>query len=142
MCFPRIWRDITQKKQNTWNRVQRATLHVALMIGTAEYRLNMPRNKPPHPGQYVLEDCIKPLGLTVTEAAEGLGVTRNTLSRLINGRNGVSPEMAVRLSKAFGSTPEMWLRLQTAYELAQVQEKSGTIRVKRLFAAADAAESA
>jgi addiction module HigA family antidote len=104
--------------------------------------MHMPQNKPPHPGQYILEDCIKPLGLTITEAADGLGVTRNTLSRLINGHNGVSPEMAVRLSKAFGSTPEMWLRLQTAYDLAQVQEKARTIQVKRLSARADAAGAA
>ena len=88
----------------------------------------------PHPGEYILEECIRPLGLTVTEAAEGLGVTRNTLSRLINRRNGVSPEMAVRLSMAFGSTPEMWLRLQNAYDLAEARQKAGKLQVKRFVA--------
>lgn len=90
----------------------------------------MPMNTPPHPGEIILEDCIKPLGLTITEAAEGLGVTRNTLSRLVNGKNGISPEMAMRLSKAFGSSPEMWLRLQMNYDLAQIRQKETTIRVK------------
>lgn len=86
---------------------------------------------PPHPGEYLLEDCIKPLGLSISEVARGLGVTRNTLSRLINGKNGVSPDMAVRLSMAFGSTPEMWLRLQNAYDLARVRD---TIQVERFAA--------
>jgi addiction module HigA family antidote len=94
----------------------------------------MPKQNPPHPGEYVLEECIKPLGLTITEAAEGLGVTRNTLSRLIHGHNGVSPDMAVRLSMAFGSTPEMWLRLQNAYDLAQVRKNTETIHVKKFEA--------
>ena len=91
----------------------------------------MSKNNPPHPGEYILEECLKPLGLTITAAAEGLGVTRNTFSRLINGHNGVSPEMAVRLSMAFGSTPEMWLRLQNAYDLAQARKSAAKIRVKR-----------
>ncbi|MEM6335626.1 MAG: HigA family addiction module antitoxin [Bacteroidota bacterium] len=84
----------------------------------------MPKNNPAHPGEIVYEDCIKPLGLTLTAAAKGLGVTRNTLSRLVNKRNGVSPAMAIRLAKAFGSTPEMWLRLQNAYDLAQARRDS------------------
>ena len=71
----------------------------------------MPKNNPPHPGDYLFEDCIKPLGLSVSEAANGLGVNRSTLSRLINHQSGVSPDMAIRLSMAFGSTPEMWLRM-------------------------------
>lgn len=95
----------------------------------------MPETKPPHPGEYVLEECIKPLGLTVTDAAEGLGVTRNTLSRLIHGHNGVSAEMAVRLSMAFGSTPEMWLRLQNAYDLSEARERAGKMAVKRFVVA-------
>lgn len=95
----------------------------------------MPKNRPPHPGEYVEHECIRPLGLTVAQAAKGLGVSRSTLSRLINGQIGVSPEMAVRLSKAFGSTPEMWLRLQNAYDLAQVRTRSGAIKVKRFEAA-------
>ncbi len=80
----------------------------------------MPMKNPPHPGG-IVKDCIDDLGLSVTDAARILGVTRPTLSRVINSRAGISPEMAVRLSKAFGSTPEMWLRLQVAYDLAQVR---------------------
>ena len=87
--------------------------------------------KPIHPGEYILEDCIKPLGLTITRAAEGLGVSRNSLSRLINDKNGVSPDMAIRLSMAFGSTPEMWLRLQNAYDLDRVLDRKGNIQVER-----------
>ena len=90
----------------------------------------MPEVTPPHPGEYLLEECLRPLGLSVTEAARGLGVTRNTLSRLIHGHNGVSPEMAVRLSMAFGSTPEMWLRLQNAYDLADARKRLKRLRVK------------
>ena len=91
----------------------------------------MLRNNPPHPGEYVLEDCLKPLGLTITEAAQGLGVSRNTLSRLIHGHHGVSPDMAIRLSLAFGSTAEMWLRLQNAYDLAQAKRKAEEMRVTK-----------
>lgn len=90
--------------------------------------------RPIHPGEYVMEECIKPLGITITQAAEGLGVSRNTLSRLINRKNGVSPEMAIRLSMAFGSTPEMWLKLQNTYDLAMARAK-GDIQVKRIQAA-------
>ena len=84
---------------------------------------------PPHPGLLVRCECIEPLGLKVTEAAAGLGVTRQTLNNLVNGKAGISPEMAVRLAKAFGSTPEFWLRLQVNYDLAQVRRE--TISVKR-----------
>lgn len=91
----------------------------------------MAMKTPPHPGRIILRDCIEPLGLTITEAAEGLGVTRNTLSRLINGHNGISPEMALRLSKAFGGSPESWLRQQMNYDLAQVKRESKEIRVKK-----------
>ena len=91
----------------------------------------MPMKSPPHPGTVVLEECIKPLGLSITEAAEGLGVTRATLSRLVNGRNGISPQMAIRLSKAFGGSAESWLRQQMNYDLAQVQKEAGDIHVKR-----------
>jgi antitoxin HigA-1 len=76
-------------------------------------------------------DCIEPLGLTVTEAAKVLGVTRQALNNLVNGKAGVSAEMAVRLSKAFGSEPEFWLRLQMNYDLAQVRRREGDINVKR-----------
>ena len=92
----------------------------------------MPMKNPPHPGRIVLQECIEPLGLSITKAAEGLGVTRNTLSRLVHGHHGISPEMAVRLSKAFGGSPESWLRLQMNYDLAQLGRDKETIRVKRL----------
>jgi len=77
---------------------------------------------PPHPGRIVREDCLVPLGLTVTEGARILGVTRQALNNLVNGKSGVSPEMAVRLAKAFGSDAETWLRMQLNYDLAQVRE--------------------
>ena len=86
---------------------------------------------PPHPGKFVLEECIKPLGLTITDAAAGLGVTRQTLSRLVNGQTGISPEMAIRLSKAFGGDPGTWLRQQLNYDLAQIQKEAERIDVKK-----------
>jgi len=90
----------------------------------------MPMHNPPHPGLTVRHECLEPLGLTVTEGAKVLGVTRQALNNLVNGKAGISPEMAVRLSKAFGTAPETWLRLQMAYDLAQVQQKK--ISVKRV----------
>lgn len=95
----------------------------------------MPMKMPPHPGRIVRQECIEPLGLSVTAAAEGLGVTRKALSELLNGKSGVSPEMAVRLSKAFGSSPELWLGLQMDYDLARVGKKATQIKVKRYRAA-------
>ena len=83
---------------------------------------------PPHPGRIVRQDCIEPLGLTITAAAQALGVTRQALNNLVNGKAGVSPEMAVRLSKAFGSSPEMWLRLQANFDLAQVRQEQIEVR--------------
>ena len=78
----------------------------------------------------MLRQCIEPLGLTITEAAEALGVTRNTLSELVNGKRGISPEMAVRLSKVFGGSEDGWLVQQAQYELAQVRRDR--IKLKRL----------
>jgi addiction module HigA family antidote len=86
---------------------------------------------PPHPGEVIKELCLDPLGLTVTAAAEGLGVSRRTVSMLINGRAGISPDMAIRLSKAFGRSPESWLQLQLQYDLSQAEKRSNTIKVKR-----------
>ena len=86
---------------------------------------------PPHPGRIVRQECIEPLELSVTEAAKGLGVTRKALSELLNGRSGISPEMALRLSKAFGSSAEMWLGLQLDYDLAQLRAKARTIKVQK-----------
>ncbi|MCX6632762.1 MAG: HigA family addiction module antitoxin [Candidatus Solibacter sp.] len=84
---------------------------------------------PPHPGRIVRQDCVEPLGLSITAAAKALGVTRQALNNLVNGKAGISPEMAVRLSKAFGGNPEMWLRLQANHDLAQVRQDE--IEVKR-----------
>lgn len=91
----------------------------------------MRMKNPPHPGEIIRDMCITPLRLTVTDAAQGLGVTRKTLSLLLNGKAGISPEMAVRLSKAFGRSPESWLQLQAQYDLAQVAAKDTEITVKR-----------
>ncbi len=88
---------------------------------------------PAHPGEIVREECLKPLGLTVTAAAEALGVTRKALSDLLNGHTGVSPEMAIRLEQVFGSTADTWLRMQMNYDLAQVRKR--TFKVKRLVPA-------
>lgn len=85
---------------------------------------------PPHPGRHVLEDCLKPLELSITKGAEILGVTRLTLSNVVNGKNGISPEMAIRLSKAFGGEPEVWLGMQSEYDLAQAMKKADRIKVK------------
>lgn len=87
---------------------------------------------PVHPGAVVREDCLKPLGLTVTETAARLGIGRQTLSNLVNERTAISIEMAYRLSKAFGSTPETWLRMQLAYDLAQSQHLVQEIEVERI----------
>jgi addiction module HigA family antidote len=91
----------------------------------------MPRmHNPPHPGEVIKELCLDPLKLTVTAAAEGLGVSRRTLSTLLNGRAGISPDMAIRLSKAFGRSPESWLQLQLQYDLWQAEQRSDAIKVK------------
>ena len=91
----------------------------------------MPMKNPVHPGEIVLHECIEPLGLTITQAATGLGVARTTLSRLVNGKQGISPDMAVRLSMGFGSTPETWLRMQMNYDLAQARKSAKNIHIKR-----------
>ena len=90
----------------------------------------MAMKNPPHPGGVVLRQCIEPLGLTITEAAAALGVTRTTLSELVNEKRGISPEMAVRLSQVFGGSAESWVIQQAQYDLAQVQVDR--IKLKRL----------
>lgn len=95
----------------------------------------MPMHNPPHPGGIVRRQCLAPLGLSVTEAAKGLGITRQALSDLLNGKAGVSVDMAIRLAKAFGSSPETWLGLQTAYDLWQARPRAQSIKVKRFEAA-------
>ena len=95
----------------------------------------MPMTNPVHPGAIVREDCLRPTGLSVTEAAKRLGVGRQTLSNLVNERASVSIEMAYRLSKAFGSTPETWLGMQLAYDLARSRHLEQSIEVDRVVAA-------
>ncbi len=94
----------------------------------------MSMKNPPHPGLSVRHDCLEPLGLSVTEGAKALGVTRQALNNLVNGNAGISPEMAVRLDKAFGGGAETWLRIQMAYDLAQV--RASGIHVKKYRQAA------
>jgi len=91
-------------------------------------------HSPPHPGEVIKELCLQPLGLTVTSAAKSLGVSRKALSELLNGRSGISPEMAVRLSLAFGTTAESWLNQQTHYDLWRIRKKARRIKVRRLAA--------
>jgi antitoxin HigA-1 len=91
---------------------------------------------PPHPGEIVREECIKPLGLTVTAAAEALGVTRKALSDLLNGHAGVSPDMAIRLEQVFGSTADTWLRMQMQRDLWVARQRSDKIKVNRRFTTA------
>lgn len=92
-------------------------------------------HNPPHPGEFIRRQCLDPLGLTVTEAARGLGVSRNTLSMLLNGRLCISPQMAIRLSKGFGGSPESWLRQQMHYDLWHAEQKADEIKVRRFEAA-------
>lgn len=90
----------------------------------------MPMKNPPHPGTVVRVSCLEPLGLNVTDGAKALGVSRQALSNLVNGRARMSSEMAIRLAKAFGSTTETWIRLQTAYDVVQAQAREVEITVK------------
>ena len=91
----------------------------------------MPMKNPPHPGRVVRLSCLEPLGLSVTDAAAVLGVSRQALSNLVNGRARISTDMAIRLAKAFGSTTETWIRLQAAYDIAQAAKRESQIRVDR-----------
>lgn len=91
----------------------------------------MPMKNPPHPGLSVRHDCLEPLGLSVTEAARRLGVSRKQLSDIVNCRAGISPEMAIRLDKVFGGSAETWYRMQASYDLTQAMKKASQ-QVKRL----------
>jgi addiction module HigA family antidote len=91
----------------------------------------MPMKNPPHPGRSIKDACLEPLELNVTEGAAALGVARHTLSRVINGQAGISPEMAIRLEKAFGGSADSWLRMQAAYDLAQARLHENKIDVHR-----------
>ena len=92
----------------------------------------MPMYSPPHPGLTIRHDCLEPLGLSVTEAAKALGIARQTLNNVINGKAAISPEMAIRLDKAFGGGAEVWFRIQTSYDLAQAMKGADEIKVKRV----------
>jgi addiction module HigA family antidote len=92
-------------------------------------------HNPPHPGEIIRELCVEPLGLTVTEAAKALKVTRKTLSTLLNGRAGISPKMALRLYKVFGRTPEGWMRLQLQFDLWKAEKSLDVSELKRIKAA-------
>jgi antitoxin HigA-1 len=91
----------------------------------------MPMKNPAHPGRIVRNACLEPLGLSVTAGAKVLGVTRQTLTKIVNGKSGISAEMAIRLAKAFGSTAETWVRMQASYDLAQARKHEGKIKVRR-----------
>lgn len=95
----------------------------------------MAMHNPPHPGEVIKRQCLEPLGLSVTDAAKGLGVSRNTFSMLLNGRAGISPDMAIRLSKGFGGSAESWLRQQMQYDLWQAEQRAGSIKVRKFEAA-------
>ena len=94
--------------------------------------MSIQMHNPPHPGEVLKELCLEPLDISITEAAEGLGVSRKTLSAILNGRAGISPEMALRLSIAFDTTPESWLNQQMQYDLWQAIQRTGEIDVQRL----------
>ena len=93
----------------------------------------MNMHNPPHPGEIIRDLCLEPLGLSVTDAAEALGVSRKTLSSILNGRSGISPEMALRLSKAFNTSPESWLNQQIQYDLWHAKKENKDIKVKKLY---------
>jgi addiction module HigA family antidote len=92
----------------------------------------MRMHNPPHPGQIIKRLCLEPLGVSVTQAAQALGVSRKTLSAILNGRSGISPEMAVRLSIAFGTSTESWLNQQTQYDLWHVEQRRKRLRVTKI----------
>ena len=95
----------------------------------------MRMHNPPHPGEILRELCLDPLEITVTDAAEALGVSRKTLSAILNGRSGISPEMAIRLAKAFDTTPESWLNQQVQYDLWEAEQHTKKLKVQKLIAA-------
>ncbi len=92
----------------------------------------MPMKDPPHPGRIVRQDCLEPLGLSVTDAAKALGVSRNALSEIVNERRGISPEMAIRLDKAFGGGADSWHMMQASYDMAQAMKQADRIKVERV----------
>jgi addiction module HigA family antidote len=95
----------------------------------------MKMHNPPHPGEVLREFCLEPLGLSVTDAAAALGVSRKTLSAILNGRSGISPEMAIRLGRAFDTTPESWLNQQMHYDLWVAEKNTKSLKIEKLVAA-------
>ncbi len=95
----------------------------------------MRMHNPPHPGEVLRDLCLEPLGISVTEAAKALGVARKTLSSILNGHSGISPEMAIRLGKAFDTTPESWLNQQLQYDLWHAEHNTTGLKVTKLIAA-------
>ena len=95
----------------------------------------MRMHNPPHPGEVLRELCLEPLGISITDASEALGVSRKTLSSILNGRSGISPEMAIRLAKAFNTSPESWLNQQVQYDLWKAEQNSRKLHVKKLITA-------
>ena len=93
----------------------------------------MPMKNPAHPGRIVRSACLEPLGLSITDGAKILGVSRQTLTKIVNGKSGISAEMAIRLAKAFGSTAELWVRMQASYDLAQARKDESKIKVQRQY---------
>lgn len=93
-------------------------------------------HNPPHPGETIRELCLAPLGLSITRAAQGLGVTRKALSELLNGHSGISPEMAIRLAIALHTTPESWLMQQMQYDLWKAKQKQKKLQVEDLYGTA------
>jgi addiction module HigA family antidote len=117
-----------------WRVVFRFEGADALDVELIDYHLEeaaMPMKKTAHPGRIVLHDCLEPLGLSISKGAKILGVSRQALNNVVSGKSGISPEMAIRLAKAFGSTEETWLRMQLAYDLAAARKSAGKIKVRR-----------
>lgn len=115
---------------------RQASQRPCVRANISSHKRTMPMKNPPHPGLSVKFDCLEPLGLSVTDAAEVLGVSRKQLSAILNGRAGLSAEMAIRLDKAFGGGAETWVRMQAAYDLAQAIKTAGDIKVRRFRPAA------
>jgi antitoxin HigA-1 len=116
--------------QKIWCKTVTSTTWICSII--TERRQNHAHEEAAPSGRVVRQECIEPLGLTVTEAAKRLGVTRQALNNLVNGKGGISAEMAVRVSKVFGSSPEVWLGMQMEYDLAQVEKEAHNIKVRRV----------
>jgi len=114
-------------------------LDIDLIDHRLERNTTVPMKNPPHPGRIVRDECLQALGLSVTAGAKVLGVSRQALNNLVNERAGISPEMAIRLAKAFGSTAQTWLRMQSNYDLAKALKSERKIRVRRYHRAEAAA---